>query len=707
MSGESGKRDKGGSGMEPLAAGDPRLIGPYRLLGRLGSGGMGRVYLARSEGGRTVAVKVVHEEHAQDPQFRARFRREIEAVRKVGEHYTAPVLDADPEAERPWVATGFVPGPSLEQVVRDHGPLPADSILALADGLLRALQGIHGAGILHRDLKPSNVMLTVEGPRVIDFGIARALERSVESLLTSTGMVVGSPGFMAPEQVRGGSLGPAADVFALGCVLMYAATGRLPFGHGASNQHAIMFQIVEAEPELDRIASEPLRAFIGRCLIKDPAARPGVEALLADAALTGGEAGGAEGGAGAEAAEAAGGGAGAEAAEAAGGGAGAEAAEAAGGGAGAEEAQGAEAAGGAGAEAARGAEAAGGAGAEGGRKASDALAGGDWLPPALVARLARQAARLLDIEALSEELAQEARDAEAAEKDGAPDTGTLGLRPQAGGSTAAPREPRRASRIWAVVAAVFVVLGVSGTVVKLIDNDPGTRDLQGAPGTSTTAPPATTTTGGPSTGAPSTGASTGTGPAPTQAVPPPGGAAGAGGAVGGGGGSSSSGGAVGGGSSSGGTVTSGGGSSTTTGGSGGTTTRPPATTTAPKPKPKPPATTDNRIPSAFVGTWKYTAQFNIDQPGTVYIYRVAPGQIAAKMVMDSQSGLHCEHVAKLISITDGGSRINLGTAVMDRARSNSLCQDDDPSYFALATPTGLRHDVGPAHGEGYHYERAS
>ncbi|KKZ72424.1 serine/threonine-protein kinase, partial [Streptomyces showdoensis] len=517
---ENGKRDKGGSGMEPLAAGDPRLIGPYRLLGRLGSGGMGRVFLARSEGGRTVAVKVVHEEHAQDPQFRARFRREIEAVRKVGEHYTAPVLDADPEAERPWVATGFVPGPSLEQVVREHGPLPADSVLALALGLLRALQGIHGAGILHRDLKPSNVMLTVEGPRVIDFGIARALEPSVESLLTSTGMVVGSPGFMAPEQVRGESLGPAADVFALGCVLMYAATGRLPFGHGASNQHAIMFQIVEAEPELDRIESEPLRALLARCLTKDPAERPGVDLLLADPALPGEEAG-------------------------------------------------------------RG-----------------AAASGAWLPPALVARLARQAARLLDVEALSVELAEEARQARDAEAaagasgtTGASGTGTLGLRPQAdgaattggaaGGGTAgaagstgtAAREPRRASRVWAVVAAVFVVLGISGTVVRLIDDSARQRDLQGAPGTNSSAPPATA--GGPSTGTPSAGttsAGPSTGPAPTKAVPPPGvpttagGAGAAGGAGGGGAGGASvsggaSGGAVGGASGGGSSTSASGGSS--------------------------------------------------------------------------------------------------------------------------------------------------
>ncbi|MFF6774073.1 serine/threonine-protein kinase [Streptomyces sp. NPDC012637] len=640
MSGEKDERPGkgsgtgGGSGMEPLGAGDPRAIGPYRLLGRLGSGGMGRVYLARSAGGRTVAVKVVHEEHAREPQFRARFRREIDAVRKVGEHYTAPVLDADAEADRPWVATGFVPGPSLEQVVREHGPLPADSILALALGLLRALQGIHGAGILHRDLKPSNVMLTVEGPRVIDFGIARALEPSVESLLTSTGMVVGSPGFMAPEQVRGESLGPAADVFALGCVLMYAATGRLPFGHGASNQHAIMFRIVEAEPELDRVESEELRGFIARCLTKDPEQRPTIATLLADPALPGEESG-------------------------------------------------------------RG-----------------PAAGGAWLPPELVARLARQAARLLDAEALSEELEREAAATEAAKAAQPSDTGTVGPPPKEPGTAgtadavaatpAAVRpEPRRASRVWAVVAAVFVVLGISGTVVKLIDDGARERDLGGAPGASSTPPPATTTTG-PSAAPPPGTATTPPGGNPTAAPPPAdAAAAGGGGTVGGlpaSGGGTASGGASGGSGSG-----SGGGSTTTTGGSssgGGTTTRPPATTQAP-----PPAT-DGRVPSAFVGTWKYTAQYNIGQPETVYIYRVAPGQIAARMITDV-NGAHCEYVAKLVSITDGGKRINLGTTTVDQAKSGGYpyCTNGDTSAFKLAVPSGILHDVGPSHGEGYHYHR--
>lgn len=272
--------DRVDGGIKPLAVSDPARIGPYLLLGRLGAGGMGRVFLARSDSGRTVAVKVVHEEHVSDEHFRARFRREIEAARKVGEQYTAPVLDAGPADEPPWVATGYVPGLSLEQVVRRHGPLPPTSLHTLADGLLKALKDIHGAGIVHRDLKPSNVMLTVDGTKVIDFGIARALETSVESLLTSTGMAIGSPGFMSPEQVRGQRAGAKSDVFTLGCVLTYAATGQLPFGQGASNQHAVMFQIVEGEPDLTRVKDASLRELIARCLTKDIAQRPDIDDLL-------------------------------------------------------------------------------------------------------------------------------------------------------------------------------------------------------------------------------------------------------------------------------------------------------------------------------------------------------------------------------------------------------------------------------------------
>ncbi|MFB8083857.1 serine/threonine-protein kinase [Streptomyces sp. NPDC055992] len=269
-------------GIKPLTPADPARIGPYLLLGRLGAGGMGRVYLARSEGGRTVAVKVVHPEHVADPQFRGRFRREVEAARSVGERWTAPVLDAAPDAEFPWVATGYVPGLSLEQVVRGHGALPAASVQALATGLLHALKDIHAAGIVHRDLKPSNVMLTMEGPKVIDFGIARAIGTAVESLLTSTNMMIGTPGFMAPEQVHGESAVPKSDVFTLGCVLTYAATGALPFGHGASNQHAIMYRIAEAEPELDRVRDADLKALIARLLVKPVEDRPSVDQLLAE-----------------------------------------------------------------------------------------------------------------------------------------------------------------------------------------------------------------------------------------------------------------------------------------------------------------------------------------------------------------------------------------------------------------------------------------
>ncbi|MFI2202903.1 protein kinase [Streptomyces sp. NPDC020192] len=279
---ETRRDDRFGGGVEPLTALDPARIGPYLLLGRLGAGGMGRVFLARSDGGRTVAVKVVHEEHVSDARFRARFRREIEAASRVAERYTAPVLDAGPDEEPPWVATGYVPGLSLEQVVRGYGPLAPESLPTLADGLLRALKDIHDAGIVHRDLKPSNVMLTVDGVKVIDFGIARALETSVESLLTSTGMVIGTPGFMSPEQIQGQSAGPGSDVFTLGCVLTYAATGRLPFGHRASNQHAVMYQIVQDEPDLEGVEDPALRALITRCLTKDAGQRPDVDELLAD-----------------------------------------------------------------------------------------------------------------------------------------------------------------------------------------------------------------------------------------------------------------------------------------------------------------------------------------------------------------------------------------------------------------------------------------
>ncbi|WP_338484656.1 serine/threonine-protein kinase [Streptomyces sp. SCSIO 75703] len=266
--------------MEKLGDGDPRHIGAYRLLGRLGAGGMGHVYLARSDRGRTVAVKLVRAELAALEEFRRRFRQEVESARRVGGHWTAPVLDADTEAVVPWVATGYVAGPSLQQVVgHDHGALPERSVRTLAAGLAHALQDIHAAGIVHRDLKPSNVLVTIDGPRVIDFGIARALETVTDGGLTRTGALVGSPGFMAPEQVRGDRITPACDVFCLGSVLAYAATGRLPFGSANSGVHALMFRIAQEEPDLDAVP-EGLADLVRDCLAKDPAARPGLGEVL-------------------------------------------------------------------------------------------------------------------------------------------------------------------------------------------------------------------------------------------------------------------------------------------------------------------------------------------------------------------------------------------------------------------------------------------
>ncbi|WP_181768764.1 serine/threonine-protein kinase, partial [Streptomyces albidus (ex Kaewkla and Franco 2022)] len=268
--------------MERLGAGDPRWIGDYRLLGRLGEGGMGRVYLARSQRGRTVAVKAVKNELARQPDFRRRFSQEITAARRVGGTWTAPVLDADTEAETPWVATGYIAGPSLAEVVDDqYGPLPADSVGALASGLTRALRDIHGAGLVHRDLKPSNVLITIDGPRVIDFGIARALDSAVQSAggLTRTGALVGSPGFMSPEQVRGQHVTPASDIFCLGAVLAYAATGRMPFGTSDSGVHALLFRIAEEEPDLSGLSGQ-LHDLVSGCLTKDPEKRPGLETLI-------------------------------------------------------------------------------------------------------------------------------------------------------------------------------------------------------------------------------------------------------------------------------------------------------------------------------------------------------------------------------------------------------------------------------------------
>ncbi|UQA94512.1 serine/threonine-protein kinase [Streptomyces halobius] len=273
-------------GLRGLTADDPPWIGDYRLLSRLGSGGMGRVYLARSEGGRTVAVKLVKAELAAEEEFRDRFRAEVAAARRVGGQWTAPVLDADTEADVPWVATGYIAGPALSAVVGGsygragtYGALPEHSLRHLAYGLACALRDIHGVGLVHRDLKPSNVLLTIDGPRVIDFGIARALDAVGDQTQTRAGMVVGSPSFMSPEQVQGHRVGPASDVFCVGSVLAYAATGRTPFGSVASGVHAVMFRIAQDPPDLAD-APEGIRGLIEGCLAKDPAARPAPEEVV-------------------------------------------------------------------------------------------------------------------------------------------------------------------------------------------------------------------------------------------------------------------------------------------------------------------------------------------------------------------------------------------------------------------------------------------
>ncbi len=228
-----------------LQPGDPPTIGPYRLVGQLGGGGMGRVFLGVSAGGRPVAVKVIRAELAADPEFRVRFGREVAAARRVSGVFTAMVVDADVDGPAAWLATAYVPGPSLSEAVDEHGPLPAASLLALAAGLAESLSAIHAAGVVHRDLKPSNVLVAEDGPRVIDFGISRAVESTV---LTQAGLVIGSPGIMSPEQAAGYEVGPPTDIFSLGAVLAFAATGEGPFGTGTTA--ALLYRVVHGDPSL-------------------------------------------------------------------------------------------------------------------------------------------------------------------------------------------------------------------------------------------------------------------------------------------------------------------------------------------------------------------------------------------------------------------------------------------------------------------------
>jgi Protein kinase domain len=259
-----------------LLATDPVTLGPYRLLGRLGGGGMGQVFLGQSPGGRLVAVKVIRPEFAADPEFRVRFAREVANARQVSGMFTALLVDADTEGPVPWLATAYIPGPSLSDAVRQSGPLPLASVMPLASGLAEALAAVHGAGVVHRDLKPSNVLLASDGPRVIDFGISHAAEAST---LTQSGAVIGSPGYMSPEQAQGRPVGPESDVFSLGAVLAFAVTGAGPFGSGSVA--SLVYRVVCEPPDLDRVPPE-LRPLIERCLAKEPGDRPRVGELLAD-----------------------------------------------------------------------------------------------------------------------------------------------------------------------------------------------------------------------------------------------------------------------------------------------------------------------------------------------------------------------------------------------------------------------------------------
>ena len=255
---------------------DPQQIGKYRLLGRLGSGGMGRVYLGRSPGGRLVAVKLIRSEFAESSEFRTRFKREVAAARQVSGIFTAPVVDADPDAPEPWLVTAYVDGPSLADALESKGPLPTTSVLTLAAGLAEGLGAIHSAGTVHRDLKPSNVLLARDGPRIIDFGISRATDATG---LTTPGLVIGSPGFMSPEQAEGREVGPPSDIFALGAVLTFAATGEGPFGAGTTP--ALLYRIVHSPPSTDRLPKQ-IRSLVEQCLAKDPQQRPTTDQILAE-----------------------------------------------------------------------------------------------------------------------------------------------------------------------------------------------------------------------------------------------------------------------------------------------------------------------------------------------------------------------------------------------------------------------------------------
>jgi hypothetical protein len=260
--------------MQPLTSDDPVMIGGYRLQARLGAGGMGRVYLAFTAAGRPVALKVVRSDLGDDQDFRVRFRQEIQAAQRVRGLYTAELIDADPAATPPWLVTAFVQGPSLQEVIDNDGPMQEAMVFRLIAGVAEALQAIHAAGVIHRDLKPSNVLLAHDGPRVIDFGIARAL---AETPMTRSEITMGSPDFMSPEQILDLPVTPAIDVFALGSLAAFAATGRLPFGHGHITE--VAHRVVHEPPDLAGCPAG-LVPLIQACLGKKPEARPAPGQIL-------------------------------------------------------------------------------------------------------------------------------------------------------------------------------------------------------------------------------------------------------------------------------------------------------------------------------------------------------------------------------------------------------------------------------------------
>lgn len=269
--------------VDELVPTDPRQIGGFEILGRLGAGGMGSVYVGRSRGGRLVAVKVIRSGVDSDPRYRARFRHEVQALRGVASLFTAAVVDADPDGEPPWLATEFIPAPTLDEAVRTFGPLPASTLHSLGCGLAEALHAIHSGGTAHRDIKPANILLAADGPRIIDFGIAVGAEAPASpddplaARLTTTGVIIGTPGYLSPEQAHGMRAGAASDVFALGCVLVFAGAGRPPFA--STSLAELLRQVVQDEPYLGDLP-EPLRGLAARCLAKEPEERLTAHALL-------------------------------------------------------------------------------------------------------------------------------------------------------------------------------------------------------------------------------------------------------------------------------------------------------------------------------------------------------------------------------------------------------------------------------------------